>query len=419
MRHGAFLLPKDNNVSIANETLAVEKAASFAGLLDSKILIVDDSALCRRILAEYLSHAGYTNLIFAADGVEAVEKVQAEKPDLLILDLVMPQMDGFDVCETLRDDLKYRDLPIIVQTAMEAQHQRVKVFHVGATDLVMKPVNDLELLARVRLHLENRALIRDLSVYRNRMRQELELAHGMQTSLLPSAARVVAFEERYGIRLFSIYEASMGLGGDMWGIHAIDDQRFALFVIDFAGHGVGSALNTFRLHSFMNHSGMLVYDPVASVTAINDFLHDALSVGQFATMFYGVVDLARDRIDYVSAGAPPPLLCPDWNGGADLDACEASGLPLGISDMPQYELRCVPFGRDALFLLYSDAVLETPDPVDAVFDTESLAKFMAQRNRNNDCADAVLEIRQALGGTSETGLPDDLTIVALHHNRDG
>ena len=183
-------------------------------IYDCRILIVEDSPTSRDNIAAVLTNAGYTNLEFACDGVEALEKVSTEKPDLMILDIVMPRLDGYKVCIWIRAKPEYQSLPILVQTALNQPEQRVSVFEVGATDMVSKPINEAELLARVKIHLENRLLLGGLRSYHERVESELNMAREMQSAILPSTEFTDKVEENYHLKISSHFEPSSELGGD-------------------------------------------------------------------------------------------------------------------------------------------------------------------------------------------------------------
>ena len=157
-----FIEPKyGTGDSIADSVRA--DAALDAAIRASRILIVDDQKMVRELLKIYLTSGGYENLLFAADGDEALEKIANEDPDLVVLDLQMPRMSGLEVCRTLRADPKHELLPVLVQTAADSAEDRKEIFNAGATDMVGKPINDAELRARVGIHLQNRHMLGQLS----------------------------------------------------------------------------------------------------------------------------------------------------------------------------------------------------------------------------------------------------------------
>ena len=118
-------------------------------LADSNILLVDDNLQNLELLVEYLDALG-CNVGTATDGVEALDKVKAEKFDLILLDIMMPRMSGFEVCRKLKADPETRDIPIIMVTALNELGDIERGVEYGTDDFISKPVNRLELLTRVK-----------------------------------------------------------------------------------------------------------------------------------------------------------------------------------------------------------------------------------------------------------------------------
>jgi CheY-like chemotaxis protein len=194
----------------ARDTFGLDRA-----IRASKILVVDDQPVIHKLLGFYLNAGGHENLTFAEDGDDALEAIEADKPDLVLFDLQMPRMGGFEVCKVLRNDPRYLMLPILVQTAANSPEDRAEVFRSGATDMVGKPVNDAELLARVGIHLQNRHMLNQLSVYRESMERELQLARDMQHRIMPNPGDLAKLNEKYGIEFKSHFQTCDALGGDM------------------------------------------------------------------------------------------------------------------------------------------------------------------------------------------------------------
>src|SRR2546427_7623960 len=114
-----------------------------------KILVVDDTVHNVKMLADLLAAKGYA-IVTAASGQEALERVDAERPDLVLLDVMMPGMDGYEVCRRIRANPEYGILPVVMVTALDPTRERIKGLEAGADDFLTKPVNMGELVARVR-----------------------------------------------------------------------------------------------------------------------------------------------------------------------------------------------------------------------------------------------------------------------------
>ncbi len=143
----------------------------------SKILVVDDVAVNVQLLTTYLSSVGY-NVIAARDGQEALEKIPACSPDLILLDVMMPKFNGFEVCERIKNDETTRIIPVIMVTALNEIEDKIRATEAGADDFVSKPFNKLELLTRVKsllrikeLHDQLNAKVKELEQAKERLRQ--------------------------------------------------------------------------------------------------------------------------------------------------------------------------------------------------------------------------------------------------------
>ncbi|KAF0143197.1 MAG: putative two-component response regulator [Rhodospirillaceae bacterium] len=239
---------------------------------------------------------------YAVDGVNGLAQVEAFRPDLVILDVCMPKMDGFEMCRRLRRHHAQEDLPVLIQTAFDNETSRTDVFLAGATDMVSKPVVPVELMARIRIYPGKLFIIHNLLAYRERVAQELANARAMQHAMLPQATRIQALASQYNMQISSHFEASSELGEDIWDIVAFSEGRLGLYVADFSGYGVTAALNTFRLHTLVRQIPPLPDDPGAWLTAMNVCLKGLLPAGQFATILYAVVDTRSGTFHYTSAG---------------------------------------------------------------------------------------------------------------------
>lgn len=332
-----------------------QDAAHFA---QARVMIVDDNRVNRHLLLALLERGGIAQVEMAEDGHDALARMDRFRPDLILLDLMMPNLDGFEMCRRLRAEPRWADLPVLVQSSLNRAEDRARAFAAGATDYVTKPINAIELLSRVRIHLQNRALVSDLRMYRRRTETELELARRMQERLMPPPERLVENEAATGVAIDAHFAPSSELGGDFWDFRRDGHGRLVVYLVDFSGHGVAAALNTFRLHAMVQRMDFDAFDPSEFLAAINRRLCALLPNGQFATMLAGVVDHETNRFLYASAGSTRPLV---WGpGDSEPRLCESAGLPLGLLPSATYEPRAVELPPDGRLFLYSDAAIEIP-----------------------------------------------------------
>jgi sigma-B regulation protein RsbU (phosphoserine phosphatase) len=378
-------------------------------IYDSRILIADDEPLCCRLLAGILRRSQFNNVQFAHGGYSTLEQIQSFQPDLVLLDVQMPDLSGQEVCRQIRADPKLVDLPVLMQTATVDRKVMGTLFEVGASDFLSKPVIPSELVSRVTVHLERRALLRELRGYRERTSMELEAARRMQFDLLPAQPVQQELAAAAGMRIGSYSRSSSEIGGDLWGVLPIDACSFGVFLADFAGHGVTAALNTFRLHALIHEHAVLHHDPAGFLAMLNDRLKTVLSPGQFATFLYVVVDSSSDRIRFASAGAPPPIVTSGLDGPAVL--AEVSGLPLGVVRGAEYEVHARPFGAGSMLVLFSDGLSEFPDAQGMRIGDEGLRRTVGTCHPSLMPHQVIDRLCEAAGVGENSTLPDDTTIV--------
>jgi sigma-B regulation protein RsbU (phosphoserine phosphatase) len=387
-----------------------------SNILDCSLLIADDDDMCRRLLAGILHKQGFTKLYFAEGGFSALNQLKSNRFDLILLDMEMPDLDGLDVCKRIRARPELIDIPILMQTATVDRRQMGTLFAGGASDFLSKPINPSELIARVINHLERRCLLRDLREYQERTSRELDAACKMQLELLPSVAAQKAIVGRTGLRIASYFRPSSEIGGDIWGMLPINEASFGIFIADFTGHGVNAALNTFRLHALIHEYRHLHDDPAGLLAALNARLSTLLSLGQFATFLYMVIDHVSGRLRLASAGAPPPIVIDPLHGSPSI--VEALGTPLGIiGDMP-YELHERPFGSGATLLLFSDGLPENPDAEGNRIGEHGLLAAIDACDRSLRPIQLIERVCAAAGIRADAALPDDTTVICIDRRGD-
>lgn len=399
--------------SMAGASSGAGTATARAGssIFDAKILIADDEPLSCRLLAGILRRKRFTNIRFAEGGHSALELVDSFEPDLVLLDVQMPDLGGMEVCQRVRANPALVDLPILMQTATVDRKEMGLLFQAGASDFLSKPINPSELVSRVTVHLERRTLLRELRDYRERTSMELDAARRMQFDLLPAQPFQQELAAAAGMRIASYSRSSSEIGGDLWGVLPVDAASFGIFLADFAGHGATAALNTFRLHALIHEHAGLHHDPAGLLAMLNDRLKAVLSPGQFATFLYAVVDLSADHVRFASAGAPPPIVAQGLDGPAVL--AEVAGLPLGVVRGAQYQLHHRPFGPDSMLLLFSDGLSEFPDHRGGRIGDEGLRKVVGACHSGLTPHQVIDRVCEAAGVGENNALPDDTTVICI------
>ncbi|MGD8312218.1 MAG: SpoIIE family protein phosphatase [Gammaproteobacteria bacterium] len=254
-----------------------------------------------------------------------------------------------------------------------------------------------------------RQLTQDLEAYGDRVARELEMARQTQTVLLPDMSTFAEIEDVHGIHIDARFEPSSELGGDMWGLKNLDENHAAILMVDFSGHGINAALNTFRLHALLDSEREYGNDPAAFLQHLNRRLSPLLPAGQYATMFYGIIDRASDLLIYAGAATPSPLVI--LPGASQPLVGSGEGFPLGMFDESTYENRELPFPHGATLLLYSDAVTEGKMKQGRRLGESGLIDVLQHCLKTGVHENLVTALTEKLDELLDQPLTDDLTIV--------
>ena len=373
-----FALPAAERARRAVREAGANKTVELGAFLEqARVLVVDDDLINREIVLDWLDSMGIAAVEQAVDGADALEKIVAFRPSLILLDLVMPVMDGFEVMRRLEGIREAQGVPVIVLTAQDDRDARNRALELGATHLISKPMVRELVIAKIGELLERQRLIEVLQEYQERVGQELELARDMQQDLVPTARDILSFEHRFGCSLESVFRPSSELGGDTWGAWDVGPGQLGLFLADFSGHGVAAAINVFRLQAAMADLRHLRHRPGDFVVAVNRRLCDLLTVGQFATLFYAVVDFEADALVYAAAASPGAFAGQGPDG--PMTPLDGEGYLLGIKADAPFPERRVPFPAGSSLLLFSDALYETPDVEGRNLELEGIANAEVKR----------------------------------------
>lgn len=379
-----------------------------SSLYDNRILVVDDATINRELISSYLKSAGYRNVHTAVDGQDALRKIEEEGPDLLILDLLMPNINGMEVIKILRKEKKTHNLPILVQTMISDPEQRKEAWGYGATDVITKPIHKLELLSRVKVQLQNNYLIRTLKGYQKLTSEELARALDLQKTLLPSSRQLDELYEKYGLKVSSLFLPSRFLSGDMWGLYEIAPKKILIWICDFSGKGISASLSIFRLHTLFLEYRNKALNLVELINIINKRLKDMILIGHFCTCLIGILDLESKCLNYVSAGSTHPIVYYPKQQCFVLG--DGTGMPLGISDEAKYEVKSLDIPDDASLILYSDLLW---DDVGAIPGVSFLPEALPGLIRDLQGKGFVEVIKEHINTLGEASFSDDLTLIEL------
>lgn len=321
-----------------------------------KILVVDDTPSNIQSLAATLKPAGYQVLV-ATNGQQALDVMAKVRPDLILLDIMMPIMDGFEACANIKANADWHDIPIIFLTAKTETADLVKGFELGAVDYVSKPFNAHELMARVHTHLTVDRLRTSVSEKnaalekaQQQMSAELDLARAMQVAILPSR-----FPVAVGCDGAARMLPATTMGGDFYDFIELPGGRIGLVMADVSGKGVPAAFFMAVARTNLNALAATASGPADCLQRTNDVLLTQNPMDLFVTVFYAVFDPATGVLTYSNGGHNPPLLR-RANGQVEM-LTSAAGLVLGMFPA-SYDEDTVQLAPGDTLVLYTDGVTE-------------------------------------------------------------
>jgi phosphoserine phosphatase RsbU/P len=330
-----------------------------------RILIVDDNPTNVIIIREILKKENYRNFITASSakemldllGISAVSgevKVQSSEIDLILLDMMMPEMDGIEACRIVQQYENLRDIPIIMVTAVGDSKKLAEALDAGAVDYVTKPINKVELMARIRLALR---LKQEKDWHKERdqhIRDELKLAALVQNAVLSLPIVEESFE------IHALFQPSFELAGDLYAWYSLGDGRYGVILLDMMGHGISSSLFCMFIASVLKDTVTTYVEPEKVIQELNrrfNQLHiEEQLVQYYFTAIYLVIDTRLKRIDYVNAGHPPGLF---FNGDAEKPILlESNCHPVGLFDRMDAQPQSITYEEEGHLALYTDGLLE-------------------------------------------------------------
>ncbi|HDR8400683.1 TPA: fused response regulator/phosphatase, partial [Bacillus cereus] len=320
----------------------------------------DDNPVNIFVIEKILKQAGYQDLVSLNSAQELFEYIQFGEDssryneiDLILLDIMMPEIDGLEVCRRLQKEEKFKDIPIIFVTALEDANKLAEALDMGAMDYITKPINKVELLARMRVALRLKSELNWHKEQEENLRNELDLATQVQRNLLSSPLR----EDH--IKIEASYLPSFKLAGDMYYWYKIDENRYGIILLDVMGHGVSASLVCMFISSVLRETIKCLIDPELVIKELNKYMtllhNENDNIPYYFTAIYLVVNTEDRTVEYVNAGHPSGYVLVDETNVVELDRGSCA---VGFFDEIKVKKTVIPFEKNAQILLFTDGVLE-------------------------------------------------------------
>jgi sigma-B regulation protein RsbU (phosphoserine phosphatase) len=380
-----------------------------------RILVVDDNDDNRYTLTLYLDLEGYSSVETAQDGEKAIARLQTAKFDLVLLDVMMPKVDGYQVLTWIKDQPRLRDLPVIMISALNEMNSVIRCIELGAVDYLLKPFNPVLLKARLGSTLEKKRLRDEINAHLARLEQELEAARRLQMAMVPQSFPKPS--AAFPLDLCASMEPAREVGGDLYDFFVTEDGKLCFLVGDVSGKGMPAALFMARTKSLIRITTELMRarhgasaGPAEIIARVNRELCQDNSDMMFVTLFFAMIEPATGELEFCNAGHNAPYRL----NGKTVETIEGGkGIILGVRPDAVYSTGRLALAPGDGVYLFTDGVTEANNAAEELFGETRLEAVLRAAD-GAPCAEIVKSVAYAVRGFVGDALPsDDITMLAI------
>jgi len=320
-----------------------------------EILIVDDTPANLKLLSQILLAEGYRVRV-AVNGNQALGSIDISLPNLILLDIKMPGINGFEVCHQLKANPKTANIPVIFISALNDLQDRLDGFQAGGVDYISKPFQIEEVLARVSAHLLIRKAQQLLENNNRRMQRELNLAWHLQKNFMPQKLPIIP-----GWQFSAALQPALETSGDFYDLFELPGKKLAILIADVVDKGISAALLMVLTWSLLRERILsFPLQPQIVLAEVNRSMLAILKDLEYVTVFLGILDTSSGKLSYANAGHNPPLLF--QADGQKVLHLNRTGSALGITDETDWTETSVDIHPGEILLLYTDGLTEACNP---------------------------------------------------------
>ena len=398
-----------------------------------RLLVVDDSEMNRDLLFQRLKRQGYMPFM-VENGLQALEMIRSHPFDLILLDIMMPEMNGYQVLSHLKNDDALRDIPVIMISALDQMDSVVRCIEMGAEDYLPKPFDPVLLKARIGAALEKKRLRDKEQLYAKSLEREMEIGREIQTSFFPEF-----MPQAPGWEIAARFHPARQVSGDFYDTFLLPQgEDMGIVIADVCDKGVGAALfmglfrSLIRAFADICHAENLAslvkaretetnapmtirheqtLKTVISLT--NDYIAKNHSkANMFATIFFGVIGLETGKLTYINGGHEPPVI---MRSGGERAYLRPTGPAVGMMPEMPFETGEADIRPGDMLLTFTDGITEALGPTGELYGKERLVMLLSDTEVS---ADAMLDriedsLRRHTAGADQS---DDITLLAVRRS---
>jgi phosphoserine phosphatase RsbU/P len=381
-----------------------------------KILIIDDDPVIQLILRRTLEDQGY-EVILSNSGEAGLEQAKHHHPALVICDWLMPGINGLEVCQRLKAEPTLANIFFILLSSRTEVRDRVKGLDSGADDMLGKPIEVGELLARVRAGLrlyqaaqELQMLAQDLQTQKQHLEAELAEAGDYVKSLLPTALTGAISSEM-------LFIPSKQLGGDCFDYYWLDPDYLMIYLLDVSGHGLGAALLSVTIQNLIRSQALPsinFYRPEDVLRGLNEVFQMSEQNPRYFSLWYGIYNRVQHRLTYASAGHPPAILISGLGEQMQVQKLRTRGAPIGMMPNTKYSSAHCQMTLPSRLFVFSDGSYEVRQANGKFWSIEQFIDLLTQHACRAQPLNMILAQIQSIAGSDS--FEDDFSLLQITVN---
>lgn len=382
-----------------------------------KLLVINDDDNVRDVITLFLKSRSF-DVVEASNGYEGIEQAVHQEPALILLDVMMPGLDGYQVCSQLKSSPATKEIPVIFLSSLSDPKDKIRGLEAGGVDFVTRVEDKGELLARVETHLKLAALTNEVKEQNKELMRrqvlldnDLKMAASIQRSLLPDNK----FKSARMTFAWKCLPCEM-VGGDIFNSIPIDEKHLAVYILDVSGHGVASAMVTVAISQSIQQfirthredSSTVMNLPKTITEQLNrEFPYERFN--EFFTLFFMVINAETGAVGYCNGGHPPPIIL---HPEEPLDMMQGNEMAIGIAEA-SYPVYRAQLRKGDKIVLYTDGIIECRNSKDAMYGQESFFALL-EKIKKESPENFVHKICLALNDFTQ-GSPqlDDISVMVI------
>lgn len=371
------------------------------------ILLVDDNKVNLFVIEKILKSDGIDQFVSCQSAQEMFTYLtcpsnQWQNVEVILLDVMMPEMDGIEACRRLKEDARFKDIQVIFVTALEDKFKLSEALDVGGIDYITKPINKVELLARLRVAQRLKSELDWHKKQESNVARELNLAARVQQSLLSPSIN------QPHLSITASYLPSSNLAGDLYYWHKIDEHRYACILLDMMGHGVSASLVCMYISSILREAISKLTEPELVIAELNRYMNllhnEQENILYYFTAVYLIIDTQHKTVEYVNAGHPTAYALVD---GTKTVPLSQTSWAVGFVEDMTVQKALLTYETSLQIVLFTDGVLEAMEPDE--FKADKKLQMIASSNWTHEQA----PIDYLVCPTLQQNQPDDMCVVLI------